>query len=58
MKLDVVHNESGPLERSTKTDRGGKGKGVGVGGAGSAGWSGMEERVKNIQEHLNVEFGK
>ncbi|KAI8818572.1 uncharacterized protein EV422DRAFT_172464 [Fimicolochytrium jonesii] len=54
MKLDVVHNQSGPLERSTHRNHP-------VGGGTTESQSsvplqGLKERIRNVQEHLNVTF--
>ncbi|TPX68932.1 hypothetical protein SpCBS45565_g02814 [Spizellomyces sp. 'palustris'] len=55
MKLDVVHNQSGPLERSTHRDPAGK-RPAKYDDTSSRPLDGIEERIKNVQEHLNVEF--
>ncbi|KNC99007.1 uncharacterized protein SPPG_05957 [Spizellomyces punctatus DAOM BR117] len=55
MKLDVVHNLSGPLERSTHRDPAGK-RPAKYEDTSSRPLDGIEERIKNVQEHLNVEF--
>ncbi|KAJ3169923.1 hypothetical protein HDU88_000565 [Geranomyces variabilis] len=65
MKLDIVHNESGPLERSTTRTEAVHGEGKQRGGRASsmpatcancAFLDGIEDRLGNIQEHLNVSF--
>ncbi|KAJ3033385.1 hypothetical protein HK097_004861, partial [Rhizophlyctis rosea] len=54
MKLNVVHNVSGPLERSTHRDASSNGVTTRKGDSGVP--FGVEERLKNVQRHLNVEF--
>ncbi|KAI8586532.1 hypothetical protein BDZ88DRAFT_399764, partial [Geranomyces variabilis] len=65
MKLDIVHNESGPLERSTtrteavhgeEKQRGGRASPMPATCANCAFLNGIEDRLGNIQEHLNVSF--
>ncbi|KAJ3150711.1 hypothetical protein HDU86_006328 [Geranomyces michiganensis] len=66
MKLDIAHNESGPLERSTtraaeagpEEERGRqRGNALSVTACANCAFlDGIEERLGNIQEHLNVSF--
>ncbi|KAL1925736.1 uncharacterized protein VTP21DRAFT_619 [Calcarisporiella thermophila] len=55
MKLDVVHNEDGPLARSHVSSD----QYVGT-QASSVGESksGVDERLRNIEEHLNIRFAR
>ncbi|KAJ3296519.1 hypothetical protein HK104_001526 [Borealophlyctis nickersoniae] len=54
MKLDVVHNESGPLERSTH--RTSSAPATSKNADSSTVPAGVEERLRNVQRHLNVEL--
>ncbi|TPX59999.1 hypothetical protein PhCBS80983_g02056 [Powellomyces hirtus] len=56
MKLDVVHNKSGPLERSTQRDGEGSAASAPTDHPTSLHLEGIEERISNVQEHLNVSF--
>ncbi|KAI9090460.1 hypothetical protein DFS34DRAFT_585165, partial [Phlyctochytrium arcticum] len=53
MKLDVVHNFSGPLDRSTSANHSNPNseatRQLDV-------QDGLEERIQNLQKHINVDF--
>ncbi|RKO84969.1 hypothetical protein BDK51DRAFT_30180, partial [Blyttiomyces helicus] len=57
MKLDIVHNESGPLERSLHRDEGQTGgRGEGAKNGEAAAHLSTSARLKEIEKHLNIEF--